>query len=93
MKMARKKKRGGRRRVIRVAATGGAIGAGLMAYNAYQSSGPAGAIQTMTGYDPSSGSFSFASATGLHAMLAGAAVSMVGAKLGLNRYLPKGIGL
>ncbi len=91
--MARKKKRGGRRRVIRVAATGGALGAGLMAYNAYQSGGAPAAVQVMTGYDPSSGTFAFSSATGLHAMLAGAAVSMVGAKLGLNRYLPKGIGL
>jgi len=91
--MARKKRRGGRRRIIRVAATGGAIGAGLMAYQAYQSGGPSGAVQVMTGYDPSSGTFAFSSATGLQAMLAGAAISMVGAKLGLNKYLPKGIGL
>jgi len=91
--MARRKKRGGRRRIIRVAATGGAIGAGLLAYNAYQSSGPTGAVQVMTGYDPSSGQFAFSSAVGLHALLAGAAVSMVGAKLGLNKYLPRGIGI
>ena len=91
--MARKKKRGGRRKVIRIAATGGAIGAGLMAYQQYQANGAGGAIQTLTGYDPSSGQFAFSSATGLHAMLAGAAISMVGAKLGLNKYLPKGIGL
>ena len=91
--MARKKKRGGRRRIIRVAATGGAIGAGLMAYNAYQSGGPAGAVQVMTGYNASDGTFAFASATGLQSMLVGGVVSMIGAKLGLNKYLPKGIGL
>ena len=92
--MARRKKRGGgRRRTIRIAATAGAVGGGLYAYQAYQSSGANGVIQAYSGYDPSSGSFNIMNATSLHATLAGAIVSMVGAKLGINRYLPKGFAL
>jgi hypothetical protein len=91
--MARKKKRGGRRRVIRIAAMAGAAGGALNAYSQYQSNGAAGVVQAYSGYDPNAGTFNIMSATSLHATLAGALVSMVGAKLGLNRYLPKGFGI
>lgn len=91
--MARKKKRGGRRRTIRIAATAGAIGGGLYAYNAYQANGANGVIQAYTGYNPGDGTFNIMNATSLHATLAGAVVSMIGAKMRLNQYLPKGFGL
>jgi len=93
-KMARRKRRGGgRRKVIRIAAVAGAAGGALWAYKAYQANGAGGVIQSYSGYNPSDGSFNIMNATSLMATIAGAAVSMVGAKLGLNKYLPKGFGI
>ncbi len=43
----------------------------------------------MTGFNPSDGSFHPMAATGLMSLIAGAAVSMIGSKLRLNRYIPK----
>ena len=92
--MARKKKRGGgRRRIIRIAATAGAAGGALNAYAAYKSSGAPGVIQAYSGYNVTDGTFNIMTATSTHATLAGAIISMIGAKTGLNRYLPKGFGL
>ena len=88
--MARRRHSSGRRsHRIHIGATGGAIGAGLLAYNAYQGAGANGVVTVMTGFNPGDGSFHPMAATGLMSLIAGAAVSMVGAKLHLNRYIPK----
>ena len=88
--MARRRHSGSRRsHRIHIGATGGAIGAGLLAYNAYQGAGANGVVTVMTGFNPGDGSFHPMAATGLMSLIAGAAVSMVGAKLHLNRYIPK----
>ncbi len=89
----RKKSRGGRRRVIRIAATAGAAGGALNAYNAYKTAGAPGVIEAYSGYNTAAGTFNIMNATSTHATIAGAVVSMLGAKLGLNKYLPKGFGL
>jgi len=89
----RKKSRGGRRRVIRIAATAGAAGGALNAYAAYKSAGAPGVIQAYSGYNVSDGTFNIMNASSTHATIAGAIVSMLGAKLGLNKYLPKGFGI
>jgi hypothetical protein len=94
MKMARRRKRGGsRKRPIRIAATAGAIGGALYAYKAYQSMGPSGVVQAYSGYNPDDGSFAFSNAASLYATMIGGIVSWVGAKTGINRYLPKGFSL
>jgi len=91
--MARKKKRGGgRRKIIRIAAVAGTAGGAKHAYDRYQASGISGAIEAYTGYNTADGTFNFLNASSMHATLAGALVSMIFAKTGLNRYLPKGIG-
>jgi hypothetical protein len=92
--MARKKKRGGgRRKIIRISAVAGAAGGGLYGYQRYKEHGAAGLVEAYSGYNLDRGDFNIMSAKSLHATIAGAAISMIGAKLGLNRYLPKGIGL
>ena len=91
--MARKKKRGGgRRKIIRIAAIAGAAGGAKHAYDRYQETGIVGAIEAYTGYNTGDGTFNFLNASSMHATLAGAVVSMIFAKTGLNKYLPKGIG-
>jgi len=89
----KRKKGGGRRKIIRIAAVAGAAGGALNAYAAYKSAGAPGVIQAYSGYNTSDGSFNIMSATSLHATLAGAIVSMIGAKLGVNKYLPRGFGI
>jgi len=88
--MARRRHSSGRRsHRIHIGAAGGAIGAGLIAYNAYQAGGGPAVVNVMTGYNPADGSFHPMSATAMMSLIVGAAISMVGSKLKLNRYIPK----
>ena len=89
----RKKKGGGRRKIIRIAATAGAAGGALSAYAKYKEHGAAGVIEAYSGYNVDRGDFNIMAATSTHATLAGAIISMLGAKVGLNKYLPKGFGI
>ncbi len=89
--MARRRHSSGRRsHRIHIGAAGGAIGAGLLAINAYKAD-PSGnsVVQVFTGFNPSDGSWHPTQAYGLMALIAGAAISMIGSKLKLNRYIPK----
>jgi len=88
--MARRKHSSGHRaRRIHLGATGGAIGGGLIAYNAYKASGGNGVVTAFTGYNPADGSFHPMAAQATMALIVGACISMVGSKLKLNRYIPK----
>jgi len=92
--MARRKKRsGGRRKIIRIAAVAGAAGGGLYAYQQYKAAGAGGAIQAYSGYNINDGSFNIMNANSLIATIAGGLISKIGSKLGINQMLPKGFGI
>ena len=65
----------------------------MNAYAAYKASGAPGIVQAYSGYNTTDGTFNIMNASSLHATLAGAIISKVGSKLGINSMLPKGFGL
>jgi hypothetical protein len=88
----RKKRRGGGRRGIRIAATIGLVAGLIEAYNHYKAGGTGRVMIGLTGYDPNYGwKPQWAKIT--LPIIAGCGVSLVAAKVGLNRYTPKGINI
>ena len=85
--MARRRKKGGRRRQkIPIAATAGMVIGLIQLKKAWSAGGSHGAMVALTGYDPNYG-FNYKWATAIIPMVGGAAVSMVAAKSGINRYI------
>ena len=82
----RKKSRGRRRRKIPIAATAGMLIGLKNLWDGYKAGGTSRAMICLTGYDPNYG-FNWKWATATIPMVAGAGVSMVAAKSGLNRYI------
>ena len=82
----RKKSRGRRRRKIPIAATAGMLIGLKNLWDGYKAGGTSRAMICLTGYDPNYG-FNWKWATATIPMVAGAGVSMIAAKSGLNRYI------
>ena len=84
--MTKRRKKGGRRKQkIPLAATAGMIIGIKNLYDAYRVS-PANAMMALTGLNVNM-KFDWRTATATIPMVAGAGVSMVAAKSGLNRYI------
>ena len=85
--MARRRKKGGRRKQkIPIAATAGMIFGLKNLYDSYKEGGSGRAMIALTGYDPNYG-FNWKWATSTIPMVTGAAVSMAASKFGLNRHI------
>ena len=85
--MARRRKKGGRRRQkIPIAATAGMLVGIKNLYDSYKEGGTGRVMISLTGYDPNYG-FNWKWATATIPMVAGAAVSMAASKFGLNRHI------
>lgn len=81
----RKKSRGRRRQKISIAATVGLLAALKMTWEARASTNKM--VRLWTGYNVAGNEFNIMGAQALIAAGAGAAASMVAAKVGLNRYV------
>jgi len=80
------------KRPIRIAATLGMVAALIRTYQGYKDGGWHRVMVDWTGYDPNYG-WNITWAKALIPMVTGIAVSAIGAKAGVNKYLPKGVGL
>jgi len=68
------------------------VGALIQTYAGYKEGGWHRVMVDWTGYDPNWG-WNIKWARALIPCVAGIAVSAIGAKAGVNKYLPKGVGL
>ena len=97
--MARRKgkKRGGSRRGVRIAGMLGiAMGGYAMIKHAMAASPElraASVVESLTGYWYPTGNFDWKTARFTVPAVAGAGVSLIASKVGLNRYTPKGINI
>ena len=85
--MARRRKKGGRRkRKMSLFATAGIV-VGLWQLWKHRAAGPDGLFLRLTGWNMASKQWEYKRATAGIAFLGGAAASMIVAKTGLNRYM------
>ena len=84
--MAKKRKGGRRRQKIPIAATVGMLIGLKNLWEGYKAGGTGRALICLTGYDENYG-FNWKWATATIPMVAGAGISMIAAKSGINRYI------
>ena len=86
--MAKRRKKGGRRRQkIPIFATAGMIAGLLETYKAYKTGGTSHMVLRLTGYHMDQNLWNWKWATAGIPMIIGPAASMVASKAGLNRYV------
>ena len=83
--MAKRKKGGRRKQKISIAAAAGMVVGIKELWTAYQAGGGQRVMSALTGWNGTD--FNWRRATATIPMIGGAAVSMVAAKVGLNRYI------